>query len=112
MTVLRWTLNHNPAMVISMAGTVGISSVGMFGKDHSGWGISSGTHGLDLVVGGTALKPAIADGRIEPRHLLSLAIIFDHEFNRMAMNAAFSIDYLHCQFCPLQFWIPSGKPVW
>jgi hypothetical protein len=34
-----------------MAGTVGISSVGMFGNGHTGWEDCTGSHGLDLVVG-------------------------------------------------------------
>jgi pyruvate/2-oxoglutarate dehydrogenase complex dihydrolipoamide acyltransferase (E2) component len=73
-----------------MAGTVGISSVGMFGKDHAGWGISAGTHGLDLVVGGIARKLAEVDGRIESRQMLSLTIIFDHDVIDGAPAARFT----------------------
>ncbi|UCC89728.1 MAG: 2-oxo acid dehydrogenase subunit E2 [Anaerolineales bacterium] len=61
-----------------MAGTVGITAVGMFGKGHSGWGISAGSHVLDLVVGSTAWKPAVVEGRIEPRQILHLTVLFDH----------------------------------
>jgi pyruvate/2-oxoglutarate dehydrogenase complex dihydrolipoamide acyltransferase (E2) component len=73
-----------------MAGTVGISSVGMFGKGHGGWGISTGTHGLDLVVGGTARKLTEVADRIEPRDLLSLTIIFDHDVIDGAPAARFT----------------------
>ena len=64
-SVFRMMLKNDPTIVTSMAGTVGISSVGMFGKGHGGWGIAIGTHVLDLVVGGTARKLAEVDGRIE-----------------------------------------------
>ena len=75
----RMAQRHDPTIVTSMAGTVGISSVGMFGKGHAGWGISNGSHSLDLVAGGTARKLAEVDGRIESRDILSLTIIFDHD---------------------------------
>jgi pyruvate/2-oxoglutarate dehydrogenase complex dihydrolipoamide acyltransferase (E2) component len=75
----RRVLRGDPTMLTSMAGTVGISSVGMFGKGHSGWGISGGMHVLDLTVGSMAWKPAIVDGRIEPRQMLNLTAVFDHE---------------------------------
>ncbi len=83
-------LRRDPTIVTSMAGTVGISSVGMFGKGHSGWGISTGSHVLDLVVGGTARKLAEVDGRIEPRQILSLTIIFDHDVIDGAPAARFT----------------------
>jgi pyruvate/2-oxoglutarate dehydrogenase complex dihydrolipoamide acyltransferase (E2) component len=75
----RMAQRRDPTIVTSMAGTVGISSVGMFGKGHTGWGISNGSHSLDLVAGGTARKLAEVDGRIESREVLSLTIIFDHD---------------------------------
>jgi pyruvate/2-oxoglutarate dehydrogenase complex dihydrolipoamide acyltransferase (E2) component len=86
----RWAMRNDPTIVTSMAGTVGISSVGMFGKGHGGWGMATGTHGLDLVVGGTARKPAVVDGRIEPRELLDLTIIFDHDVVDGAPAARFT----------------------
>jgi pyruvate/2-oxoglutarate dehydrogenase complex dihydrolipoamide acyltransferase (E2) component len=83
-------IRRDPTIVTSMAGTVGISSVGMFGKGHGGWGISDGTHVLDLVVGGTARKLAEVEGRIEPRQMLSLTIIFDHNVIDGAPAARFT----------------------
>jgi len=64
---------------VSMGGTVGVTAVGMFGKGHSGWGIYSPAHPLELVVGSTAWKPAVVDGRIEPRDILHLTVVFDHD---------------------------------
>jgi pyruvate/2-oxoglutarate dehydrogenase complex dihydrolipoamide acyltransferase (E2) component len=88
--VFRMILRHDPTIVTSMGGTVGISSVGMFGKGHAGWGISTGSHGLDLVVGGTSRQLAEVDGRIEPRQMLSLTIIFDHDIIDGAPAARFT----------------------
>ena len=88
--LFRMIMRRNPTIVTSMAGTVGISSVGMFGKGHAGWGIASGSHGLDLVVGGTAHKLAEVEGRIEPREMLSLTIIFDHDVIDGAPAARFT----------------------
>jgi pyruvate/2-oxoglutarate dehydrogenase complex dihydrolipoamide acyltransferase (E2) component len=86
----RMVLRGDPTMLTSMAGTVGISSVGMFGKGHSGWGISTGMHVLDLTVGSMAWKPAIVDGRIEPRQMLNLTVVFDHEVIDGAPAARFT----------------------
>jgi pyruvate/2-oxoglutarate dehydrogenase complex dihydrolipoamide acyltransferase (E2) component len=88
--LFRMMLSRDPTIVTSMAGTVGISSVGMFGKGHAGWGIASGTHGLDLVVGGTSRRLAEVDGRIEAREMLSLTIIFDHDIIDGAPAARFT----------------------
>ncbi len=107
--IVRAVVNNNPTLVTDMAGTVGISSVGMFGKGHSGWGIASGSHSLDLVVGGTARKLAEVEGRIEPREMLSLTIIFDHDvidgapaarFTRKLVElieSGYGLDELHAQ---------------
>ncbi len=51
----------------------------MFGKGHACWGISSGSHSLDLIAGGTIRKLTEVDGRIKSREILSLTIIFDHD---------------------------------
>jgi pyruvate/2-oxoglutarate dehydrogenase complex dihydrolipoamide acyltransferase (E2) component len=88
--LFRMLMRRDPTIVTSMAGTVGISSVGMFGKGHAGWGIAGGSHVLDLVVGGTARKLAEVDGRIEPRQMLSLTIIFDHDVIDGAPAARFT----------------------
>ena len=86
----RMALRRDPTIVTSMAGTVGISSVGMFGKGHAGWGIATGSHGLDLIVGGTSRRLTDVDGRVETRELLSLTIIFDHDIIDGAPAARFT----------------------
>lgn len=65
----------------AMAGTVGVSSVGMFGGTHRGgsWAISTPAgHSLSLIVGGIATKPFLVDGRVKPREILCLTVAFDH----------------------------------
>lgn len=71
-------MRRDPAIFTGMAGTVGISSVGMFARGVAGWGIFNGTHSLDLDVGSITRKPAVIHGRIEPREIMSLTMTFDH----------------------------------
>jgi hypothetical protein len=79
MALLRTAIRHNPAgTMIAQGGTVGVTSVGMFG--HSGgWALTPPMHSLGLVVGGIARKPAVVGDRIEPRELLNLTVAFDHD---------------------------------
>ena len=90
MAIFRLILLHNPAIATSLAGTVGISSVGMFGKGHSGWGISTGTHVLDLTVGGTSRKLMEVEGKVEGRDILCLTVLFDHDLIDGAPAARFT----------------------
>ena len=78
-TFIRWAVRRDPLIVISMGGTVSITSVGMFGAGHSGWGIYPVTEVLGLVVGSIAWKPAVVDGRVEPREILHLTVMLDHD---------------------------------
>jgi pyruvate/2-oxoglutarate dehydrogenase complex dihydrolipoamide acyltransferase (E2) component len=77
--LLRFNSRRDPTIAVSMGGTVALTSVGMFGGSHSGWGLSPTLHPLGLVVGGIAWKPAVVDGRIEPREILNLTVTFDHD---------------------------------
>lgn len=77
--LLGMAARRDPTIPASMAGTVGITAVGMFGEGHSGWGIFPVTQVLGLVVGSIAWKPAVVEGRIEPREILNLTVMFDHD---------------------------------
>ena len=90
MAIFRLILLYNPTIATSLAGTVGISSVGMFGKGHSGWGISTGTHVLDLTVGGTSRKLMEVEGKVEGRDILCLTVLFDHDLIDGAPAARFT----------------------
>jgi pyruvate/2-oxoglutarate dehydrogenase complex dihydrolipoamide acyltransferase (E2) component len=71
---------QNPAMNAAMGGTVGITAVGMFGEGLSGWGMGElSSYSLGLLVGSIAWKPAVIEGRIEPRQILNLTVVFDHD---------------------------------
>ncbi|MFP8957546.1 2-oxo acid dehydrogenase subunit E2 [Natrialbaceae archaeon A-CW3] len=61
-----------------IAGTVAVSSVGMFGTG-GGWGITPTNYTLQLTVGGISQKPGIVNGDIEPREYLSITATFDHD---------------------------------
>ena len=77
-SLLRWNSRRDPTISVAMGGTVALTSVGLFGGDHSGWGISPTPEPLGLVVGGIAWKPAVVEERIEPREILNLTVSFDH----------------------------------
>jgi pyruvate/2-oxoglutarate dehydrogenase complex dihydrolipoamide acyltransferase (E2) component len=70
---------RDPTIRVSASGTVFVTAVGMFGKGHSGWGIATTPHSLGLVVGSMAWKPSVVEGRIEPREILNLTVLFDHD---------------------------------
>ncbi len=88
--VVNLALRLDPTFITSMAGTVGITAVGMFGEGHGGWGIAPVSHSLDLIAGSTAWKPAIVAGRIEPREILNLTVVFDHDVIDGAPAARFA----------------------
>jgi pyruvate/2-oxoglutarate dehydrogenase complex dihydrolipoamide acyltransferase (E2) component len=59
-------------------GTVGVSSIGMYGA-FPGWVVPLGIPAILVVVGGIKTRPGMADGRIEPRDMLHVCISFDHD---------------------------------
>ncbi|MGB5844690.1 MAG: 2-oxo acid dehydrogenase subunit E2, partial [Anaerolineales bacterium] len=72
-------LKLNPHRFKQMAGTVVLTSVGMFGK---GGGLGIGflpTHNLGITVGGISQKPGLKDGEIVVREYLDITLSFDHD---------------------------------
>ena len=84
-------LHRLPHKQRQLAGTVGISSVGMFGKG-GGWGIGFTVQTLSIIVGGTVVRPAFVDGAVEPRTFLHLSFTFDHDIVDGAPAARFVAD--------------------
>jgi len=89
-TIFLIAIRRDPTIITSMGGTVGITTVGMFTAGHSGWGIYPATETLGLIVGSIAIKPAVVEGRIEPREILNLTLIFDHDVVDGAPAARFT----------------------
>lgn len=87
--LLRANTRRDPTFVVQSSGTVAITSVGMFGEGHSGWGLSPTFQSLGLVVGSISWKPSVVDGRIEPREMLNLTLTFDHDIVDGAPAARF-----------------------
>lgn len=83
-----WAIFKNPHWLKQSFGTVGMTSVGMFGHG-SGWAIPFGIHTLDVALGGMAEKPAIVDGRVQLREYLCLTVSFDHDIIDGAPAARF-----------------------
>jgi len=61
-----------------LAGSVAVTSVGMFGAGN-GWAISPTNYTLQLAVGGIGTKPRLIDGELRSREFLSLTVTFDHD---------------------------------
>jgi pyruvate/2-oxoglutarate dehydrogenase complex dihydrolipoamide acyltransferase (E2) component len=61
-----------------LAGSVAVTSVGMFGTGQ-GWAISPTNYTLQLTVGGIGTKPRLIDGELRSREFLSLTVTFDHD---------------------------------
>jgi len=72
----------------ALAGTVAITSVGMFGSG-GGWAVSPTNYTVQLTVGGISERPLIVDGEIEPREVLDLTVTFDHDVVDGAAAARF-----------------------
>jgi pyruvate/2-oxoglutarate dehydrogenase complex dihydrolipoamide acyltransferase (E2) component len=83
-----WALRRSPHRTKQIAGTVGVTSVGMFGRG-GGWGIPITTQTLLLTLGGIAQKPGVIDGRIDIREYLSLTATIDHDLVDGAPAARF-----------------------
>jgi pyruvate/2-oxoglutarate dehydrogenase complex dihydrolipoamide acyltransferase (E2) component len=77
----------------AVAGTVAVSSVGMY-LEGGGWGLGLPNHTLSLTVGGISEKPGVVDGGIEIREYLNLTISFDHVVVDGAPAARFTKEFM------------------
>lgn len=83
-----WT--RRPRLWKAEMGTVGITSVGMFGQG-TGWGIpASAPTALMVTVGGIGEKQLLVDGHPTTREYLSLTISVDHDLVDGAPAARFT----------------------
>jgi pyruvate/2-oxoglutarate dehydrogenase complex dihydrolipoamide acyltransferase (E2) component len=84
-----WKFRRDPFLKKRMMGTVGITSVGMFGS-IGGWPINIGFHSLEFALGGISKKLTVVDGRDEVRQCLSLTVMFDEDVIYGAPAARFT----------------------
>jgi hypothetical protein len=82
-------VRKSPHLQRRHAGTVGLTSVGMFGT-RAGWGLGMPVHSLAMTIGGIAEKPGVVEGRIEVREYLSVTLSFDHDVVDGAPAARFA----------------------
>jgi pyruvate/2-oxoglutarate dehydrogenase complex dihydrolipoamide acyltransferase (E2) component len=68
----------NPRWFKRFGGTVGLSSVGMFGAG-GGWGIVMTPPTLMVVIGGISRQPRLVDGELRDREFLHVTLSFDHD---------------------------------
>ncbi len=78
-----------PFLSKRLAGTVVVTSVGMFGSGP-GWGIPVSPAPLSVTVGGIGPRPLLVDGRLENRDHLSLTVSVDHDLVDGALAARFT----------------------
>lgn len=72
----------------ALAGTVGVTAVGMFGAG-GGWGIAFQLHTLCVVIGGITRRPIRFQGRLVEREWLQLTVSVDHDIVDGAPAARF-----------------------
>jgi pyruvate/2-oxoglutarate dehydrogenase complex dihydrolipoamide acyltransferase (E2) component len=88
--ILTLIARRRPQLWKEKLGTVGVTSVGMFGRG-AGWGIPlAAPTPLMVTVGGIGEKQALVDGHIANREYLSLTISVDHEVVDGAPAARFT----------------------
>jgi pyruvate/2-oxoglutarate dehydrogenase complex dihydrolipoamide acyltransferase (E2) component len=83
---------RNPVRKHKMMGTIGVTAVGMFGKS-GGWPLPiPNVHPLAVAVGGISRKPAYTGegDELQPREMLDLTLMFDHDVIDGAPAARFS----------------------
>lgn len=76
--LLLWILRRNAFLKKKHMGTVGVTSIGMFGK-FPGWAIPISIPAVLIVVGGITKKPGVVGDSIEIREYLHLTITVDHD---------------------------------
>ena len=78
----------DPFLKKQTMGTVGVTSVGMFGKG-AGWPITIGFHSLEIALGGIASRPRPLGSTGRDGEFLSLTVMIDEEVSYGAPAARF-----------------------
>jgi hypothetical protein len=70
----------DPYRVKRTMGTVMVTSLPLTNKSGGGaWGIPAGIHPLVVALGAIGRRPGLVDDRVEPRDVLSMTVLFDHD---------------------------------
>jgi pyruvate/2-oxoglutarate dehydrogenase complex dihydrolipoamide acyltransferase (E2) component len=85
---LLGAVHRMPQRQRALAGTVGVTAVGMFGAG-GGWGIAFQLHTLSIVIGGITRRPVLCQGRLVDREWLQLTVSVDHDVVDGAPTARF-----------------------
>ena len=92
---LLGSLRRLPDWQRSLVGTVGVTSVGMYGHG-GGLGLPFLVHTLDVLIGGLERRPAYDEsGAVVPRDYLSISLVADHDIVDGAPLARFVSDMRH-----------------
>jgi pyruvate/2-oxoglutarate dehydrogenase complex dihydrolipoamide acyltransferase (E2) component len=90
---LLGSLRRLPDRQKALMGTVGLTSVGMYGRG-GGVGLPFLVHTLDVLVGGLETRPGYGpDGSLGPRQYLSVSVQVDHDVVDGAPLARFLADF-------------------
>ena len=78
---LFWNrLLGDPLRVKKTMGTVMVTSLPLTSKSGGGaWGIPVGFHPLAVALGAVGRRPGLVGDRVEPRDVLSMTVLFDHD---------------------------------
>ena len=90
--IRRWVIRKiisNPYRLKKLAGTVGLTSMGMFIKGQGGWLIPFRDKTLNVSTGGIKNHLVLRDGKIEERQLLCTAFMVNHDIIDGAPGARF-----------------------
>lgn len=82
-------MDWSPRLHRQYAGTVGYTSVGMFGN-RGGWGLGMPIHTLAVTAGGISEQPRLVHGRVENREFLHVTLSFNHHLVDGAPAARFA----------------------
>jgi pyruvate/2-oxoglutarate dehydrogenase complex dihydrolipoamide acyltransferase (E2) component len=86
-----WAVRRQPQLWKRFAGTVSVTSLGMYGGG-TGWGIPITTNTIDVTVGTIGRKPAVVeDSQIAVWEFLCLTVSVDHDIVDGAPAARFAV---------------------
>jgi pyruvate/2-oxoglutarate dehydrogenase complex dihydrolipoamide acyltransferase (E2) component len=91
-TVYR-VVGRSPNLQKRYAGTVGLTSVGMFFGARRGWGLGMPAHTLAVTLGGIDERPCMVEEQLEVREYLSVTVSFDHDIVDGAPAARFARQF-------------------